>query len=60
MACVLAVVLALIVNAAGGLWYGALTLALIAFAAAYFAILASDHLVLKVDRWIATVLHWSP
>jgi cell division protein FtsW (lipid II flippase) len=60
MACVFAVVLALVVHAAGGPWYGVLTLTLIALAAAYFAILAPDHLVLRVDRWIATVLHWSP
>jgi len=39
---VFAVALALIVHAAGGPWYGALTLASIALAAAYFAVLASD------------------
>ena len=55
----LAAVLALIVHGRGP-WYGVLTLALVALAAAYMAVLASDRVLLRVDRWIATVLHWSP
>jgi hypothetical protein len=53
-------VLALVVHAGGGPWYGVLALALIALVAVYLALLASDSVLLRVDRWIATVLHWSP
>ena len=58
--CVLAVMLALVVYGGGGPWYGVLALTLVALAAAYLAVLASDSVVLRWNRWIATVLHWSP
>jgi hypothetical protein len=56
----LALALGLVVQAAGGPWYGVAALGLMAVGAAYLVMLAPDQLVLRVDRWIATVLHWSP
>lgn len=52
--------LGLVVNAAGGPWYGVAALGSLALGAAYLAVWAPDGLLLRVDRWIANVLHWSP
>ena len=53
-------VLGLVVYQMDGPWYGVTMLCLIALGAGYVAIFAPDHLVVRVDRWIGTVLHWSP
>ena len=56
----LAFALGLVVHGGGGPWYGAAVLGLMALGAAYLAVFAPDHQVMRVDRWIATLLHWSP
>jgi hypothetical protein len=57
---VLIFALALVVYGAEGPWYGVATLALMAVGAAYLAAFTSDEALMRVDRWIATLIHWSP
>jgi len=60
IACGLCFALALVVQSAGGPWYGVASLGALALASAYLALFAPDSLLMRVDRWIAFVAHWSP
>ena len=53
-------VLGIVVYRTEGPWYGVTMLGLMALGAGYVAIFAPDRLVVRVDRWIGAVLHWSP
>jgi hypothetical protein len=57
---VLTFALGLVVHSAGGPWYGVIALAAMAVGSAYMAVFASDRVLLRVDHWIATIVHWSP
>jgi len=52
--------LALVIYHADGPWHGVAVLSVMAAGAAYVAIFASEELVLRIDRWIGQILHWSP
>jgi len=53
-------VLGIVVYRMEGPWYGVTILGFMALGAGYVALFAPDHLVVRVDRWIGAVLHWSP
>ncbi len=57
--CVLTFALALVAAAAGA-WPGAAALLALSLAFAYLAVFIDDERLLRVNRWIAAVLHWSP
>jgi hypothetical protein len=56
----LTIALGLVIYSTGGPWYGIAILSAMALAAGSLCAFASDELLVRVDRWIASVLHWLP